>query len=586
MSLEARIIEEEPIDQTAGLLDKSETFICFVLLQHSVETLTECLCFLAKSSKSMKIILVENRSHHTETSIKPFIFELLKLGLVWKYYVFDQNLQRYALNAVLNLANENALELNSFSYTIITDDDIILQTKTDILQTGSDIKWWEEEASILFNCPEVFACGAQLSMFPDQSEEIYVTPKELTLYKEGFTNTRLLMFRTADLLSVLKELNQYMNASLTASTLQQICKRRNQIWAQTKTNLFNPLIDEQRQDNNRYTNFSDRRSSLSVQRTTSCYSLFECDPMNRRIIKTTGQSPVSHSSHSSQSSGLSPFSYIGQPQAGQENATTINNIQQSVNPTSELPLSVLRNPDAIDTKTKYTNPDLNSASSESIRQHLVQVIQQSCSNELLKQISSTMAGQTFHHHTHLLYDLRTLLGSSSKVYTEIGTYHGGSVCLMMQHPYPTTLYVIDPFIAEPKQRETFDKNIGSYNTYNKPIQVYSQYSTDAKLVQQLRGKSFRTDILLIDGDHSAIGVRSDFDLFHDFVNAGGFIVFGDYLDSVHSPDVKPAVDQIIEYIQIFSLPFVIIGSIPNVKQAYSSVVPNNYSNAFILQKSL
>ena len=49
------------------------------------------------------------------------------------------------------------------------------------------------------------------------------------------------------------------------------------------------------------------------------------------------------------------------------------------------------------------------------------LVKNSNSNELTKYISKNMEGKTFHHHYHILYDIRTLLGKEKKIYTEIGT---------------------------------------------------------------------------------------------------------------------------------------------------------------------
>ena len=48
-----------------------------------------------------------------------------------------------------------------------------------------------------------------------------------------------------------------------------------------------------------------------------------------------------------------------------------------------------------------------------------------------------------HHHNHILYDIRSLLGNEEKVYLELGTYAGGSSALMSSHPYPTKIYGVE-----------------------------------------------------------------------------------------------------------------------------------------------
>jgi hypothetical protein len=63
------------------------------------------------------------------------------------------------------------------------------------------------------------------------------------------------------------------------------------------------------------------------------------------------------------------------------------------------------------------------------------------------------------------------------------------------------------------------------------------------------------------------------------VNVGGYIVFDDYYDNVHSPDVKKALDEII-------LPnlvgFEIIGTFENNLGAYPSELLDG--NCFVIKK--
>ena len=45
---------------------------------------------------------------------------------------------------------------------------------------------------------------------------------------------------------------------------------------------------------------------------------------------------------------------------------------------------------------------------------LKKLVLNSKSNDVLNEISSKMAGKTFHHHYHMLYDIRTFLGEEKK----------------------------------------------------------------------------------------------------------------------------------------------------------------------------
>lgn len=213
---------------------------------------------------------------------------------------------------------------------------------------------------------------------------------------------------------------------------------------------------------------------------------------------------------------------------------------------------------------------------------LSDIIQHSNSNDIVKDISNKMVGKTFHHHYHILYDIRTLLGETPKIYTEIGTYCGGSLCLMLQHNFNTDIYCIDPLHVLNNQEDILNSNIKKYNINNRNIEIYKEYSTDNKFINKLVEKNFKTDILFIDGDHSYAAVLNDFYQYEKFVNKGGFIVFDDYLDYKYSPDVRKAVDYIVNTLD--KTQYNIIGTLPNYKNAFTNGAQFNYLNEFIIQK--
>lgn len=64
-------------------------------------------------------------------------------------------------------------------------------------------------------------------------------------------------------------------------------------------------------------------------------------------------------------------------------------------------------------------------------------------------------------------------------------------------------------------------------------------------------------------------------------------MFDDYLDYKHSPEVKQAVDDIVNEIKLKKLPYEVIGSLPNYSKALNTNEnePIKNSNEFILYKS-
>jgi len=202
---------------------------------------------------------------------------------------------------------------------------------------------------------------------------------------------------------------------------------------------------------------------------------------------------------------------------------------------------------------------------------------------MVRQIANDVA--TFHHHYHILFDIATTFDDKKINYVEIGSYAGGSSCLMLQR-LNTTVISVD--LGEPIPKAVVFENIIEYknnNNYYKYIQGNSQIQeTKDRVIQTLNnskilGYSDKIDLLFIDGDHCLEGVLNDFNLYKDLVNVGGYIVFDDYYDDVHSPDVKKALDEII-------LPnlvdFEIIGTFENNLGAYPSELLDG--NCYVIKK--
>ena len=200
--------------------------------------------------------------------------------------------------------------------------------------------------------------------------------------------------------------------------------------------------------------------------------------------------------------------------------------------------------------------------------------------KLLESVSKNMSGKTFHHHSHILYDIRSKLGTGPKTYTEIGSFNGGSASMMLMHPYETTVVCIDPMVAEHAQHDTFLANIRKFNVFNRPFTHHKRFSYDIGLIETLRSQNFKTDILFIDGGHDFTDVVTDFSLFLEFLNPLGYIVFDDYNDYKHSPEVKPAVDQIIQQLPHNS--FKVYKDFENPHNAFCSY-PLKFSNECVFE---
>ncbi len=216
-----------------------------------------------------------------------------------------------------------------------------------------------------------------------------------------------------------------------------------------------------------------------------------------------------------------------------------------------------------------------------LAEQIVTLGRHSRSVEMAHAIKKTMTGVTWHCHYHLMYDLRTMLGPGMKVYLEIGVYDGGSLSFMLQHPYETELHGVDPMLFTGQMERTF-ANIRSFNRHRRKVTVHQKYSHDPALWRELDGLVI--DLLFIDGDHQASSVVRDFELCSSQVVPGGFIVFDDYLDPQCSPEVRPAVDLVVERIQHGRYPgqYDIIGCVPNVLGADPASMELN--STFVLRK--
>jgi len=214
--------------------------------------------------------------------------------------------------------------------------------------------------------------------------------------------------------------------------------------------------------------------------------------------------------------------------------------------------------------------------------------------EVLHKVNGNIPERKFHDFTYILHDIRTLLGKEEKTYLEIGSYVGSSASLMLQHIFKTNVLCIDPCVlnmghykGSVGQYETLNKNLLINNIHNYKIDIYTKFSNDSKLLQQLRDSNTKVDILFIDGDHTRQGVINDWDNFHQFVNQGGFICFDDYYDDTYSPEVRPAVDSIVQNID--KTIYEVIGSLDNIHKLCCddlSYKHPNHINEFIIHKKI
>lgn len=185
--------------------------------------------------------------------------------------------------------------------------------------------------------------------------------------------------------------------------------------------------------------------------------------------------------------------------------------------------------------------------------------------KITQSISEKIENLTFHHHYHILYDIAKTFPDDYKLtYVEIGCYGGGSACLMLQIK---NIQVISIDLGYPIDPSIVKQNVKNLNIHNNDYYYILGNSQEQETINKLKNliKDQKIDILFIDGDHTFNGVLSDFSNYEKFVSENGYIVFDDYNDKEHSPEVKSAVDSIdfknYEFIGVFGSEF---GARPNI----------------------
>jgi len=196
----------------------------------------------------------------------------------------------------------------------------------------------------------------------------------------------------------------------------------------------------------------------------------------------------------------------------------------------------------------------------------------------VKNISNEMEGHTFHHHFHILYDIRNFIDKDEVKYLEIGTHAGASACLMLSHPKQTHVFGMD--LPESPRHNEVISNVDKFRREGNSFRYFQGDSRNIKTVEKIREEVGYVDILFIDGDHTMEAVIDDFLNYKDIVNPGGFIVFDDYNDVNYNPVVKHGVDFIVK--ELLFDEYEVIGFMYNKVGAHPSEMI--YNNEFILRK--
>jgi cephalosporin hydroxylase len=134
-------------------------------------------------------------------------------------------------------------------------------------------------------------------------------------------------------------------------------------------------------------------------------------------------------------------------------------------------------------------------------------------------------------------------------------------------------------LGNPINPDVVKQNVNKLNKHTNNYNYIQGSSHDLETLNTLIKYIDEIDVLFIDGDHFYDGVILDFEMYSKLVKNGGYIIFDDYNDYQYSPQVKPAVDNIVSNLKNS---YNIIGTVKNTLGARPSELIDG--NCFIIQK--
>lgn len=210
-------------------------------------------------------------------------------------------------------------------------------------------------------------------------------------------------------------------------------------------------------------------------------------------------------------------------------------------------------------------------------------------------IKDNLVGKSFHDHIYILPLLRSTFPEEQSInFLEIGCFCGHSASAVLNARGETNLYLVDTFCPHTAHafgladldeltRKNYDI-VKKNKEHESSLTLFMGYSSEEKIITQVEESLLEAgvDILHIDGDHGAGAAELDFNNYSELVNSGGYVVFDDYADLRHSPEVRPSVDRLVK-LEKTQKDFDIIGQLshPNFKSDYHT---DSLGNSYIFRK--
>jgi predicted SAM-dependent methyltransferase len=203
--------------------------------------------FLVDYSDKADVVILENPSHITKETSK-YCIDLVKQKKLYKYLLFDENI---GMNTFETFFESNLIDLEKYSYIVITDGDLIVK----------NTNWLNEQINIFKNYPKTYACGVKLDLsnIPSKKDFHDVNkwyPKSRQILNDcevGETGLHLLMYQKDNFKLFLEYLKEYA-LTFMDTTMHMFCNmHQHKTWRRTKNSQAYHLTWDLYNKNDDYT---------------------------------------------------------------------------------------------------------------------------------------------------------------------------------------------------------------------------------------------------------------------------------------------------------------------------------------------